>query len=226
MKLSHLSILVFVFALTSCADKNSPNYQYFPDMYESVAYETYQEADIEYSNVFEHEKAAMDPVGGTVPRGWLPYEYEDNTEGYEASKAELQNPLTYSEENLTKGKELYGLYCAICHGNKGDGQGWLVQQEKILGVPSYDDQGRAITEGSVYHVMYYGINTMGSYASQMSEKELWQVDHYVMQLKDALEGKPERAYANTMSTEVILENANQVIEVDMEPAKNQTNESE
>jgi mono/diheme cytochrome c family protein len=189
MKYSIVILAVLILALSSCADKDDPNYQYFPDMYESLAYETYQEADI-----FANEQEAMIPVDGTIPRGWMPYGYEDNLEGYEASKAELKNPLAYTEENLAKGEELYGLYCAICHGKKGNGKGWLVQQKKILGVPSYDDQGRAITEGSVYHVMYWGINTMGSYASQMSEEELWQVDHYVMKLKAELEGKPERAF--------------------------------
>jgi hypothetical protein len=42
--------------------------------------------------------------------------------------------------------------------------------------------------------MYNGLNTMGSYASQTSIKERWQIDHYVMQLKGALEGKPEREF--------------------------------
>ena len=68
--------------------------------------------------------------------------------------------------NLNKGKELYTIYCAICHGDKGDGKGTLAEREKILGIPAYNDPGRAITEGSVYHVMYYGINNMGSYAAQ------------------------------------------------------------
>ena len=185
----------------SCADKDDPNYQYFPDMYESLAYESYAEAEI-----FPNEQVAMKPAEGTISRGWMPYGYEDNTEGYNRAKAELKNTLPYTEENLAKGEELYGLYCAICHGKKGDGQGWLVQQEKILGVPSYDDQGRAITEGSVYHVMYWGINTMGSYASQMSEKELWQVDHYVMKLKAELEGKPVRTLENETQIQEMPEN--------------------
>ena len=200
MKSSNILLIIIVFALVSCADKNRPNYQYFPDMYESVAYETYQEVDMEYSNAFKYQKEGMDPVEGTIPRGWLPYEYDNSTEGYASAKAELKNPHTYSEVNLTKGKELYEIYCATCHGKKGDGQGWLMQQEKILGVPSYDDKGRAITEGSVYHVMYYGINTMGSYASQMSELELWQVDHYVMKLKRTLEGQTERPYEGGVAT--------------------------
>ena len=44
--------------------------------------------------------------------------------------------------------------------------------------------------------MYYGLNTMGSYAAQTSEEERWQIAHHVMKLKDALDGKPERQTVN------------------------------
>ena len=75
----------------------------------------------------------------------------------------------------------------MCHGSKGDGQGILVQREKILGVPSYADPVRNITVGSTYHVMYYGLNSMGSYASQFAnDTEMWQVAEYVMKLKEDL----------------------------------------
>jgi hypothetical protein len=43
---------------------------------------------------------------------------------------------------------------------------------------------------------------MGSYASQMSEEELWQVDHYVMKLKAELEGKPVRSFEEESMDEV------------------------
>ncbi len=86
-----------------------------------------------------------------------------------------------------EGKMLYDIYCGICHGNKGNGKGNLVDREKILGVPSYDDVGRAITTGSIYHVIYYGKNTMGSYANQLNEQERWQVVAYVEKLKADLE---------------------------------------
>jgi mono/diheme cytochrome c family protein len=75
------------------------------------------------------------------------------------------------------------IYCGICHGNLGNGQGNLVKREKFLGVPSYDDVGRAITEGSIYHTIYYGKNAMGSYANQLKEEERWQVVAYVLKLK-------------------------------------------
>ena len=62
----------------------------------------------------------------------------------------------------------------------------MLTTEKILGVPSYD--AREISEGSIYHVMYYGINYMGSYASQTSIEERWEITHYVEALRADLMG--------------------------------------
>lgn len=179
-------------ALVSCNSKRARNYQYFPNMYESVGYEAY--SSHEGNEVFadNNTSEALKPVEGSVHRGWLPYDFENSNEGYQVAKTGLNNPLPYTKENSEKGKALYGIYCAICHGDKGNGKGQLVKTEKILGVPSYDDQGRAITAGSIYHVMYYGINSMGSYASQTSIEERWQIAQYVEGLKATLEGKEPR----------------------------------
>ncbi len=186
-----ITLITVSLLVVSCFDKDDRNYQYFPNMYKSPSYETYVGYD---TDVFENGQEAKLPVEGTVSRGWLPYEYEDTNEGYAQAKANLENPLPYTEENLNKGKELYTIYCAICHGDKGDGKGTLAEREKILGIPAYNDPGRAITEGSIYHVMYYGINNMGSYAVQTNEVERWQIDHYVMDLKNQLDGAPKREF--------------------------------
>jgi mono/diheme cytochrome c family protein len=53
-------------------------------------------------------------------------------------------------------------------------------------VPSYADAARNITVGSTYHTIYYGLNSMGSYAGQINYEERWQVAEYVMQLKQDL----------------------------------------
>ncbi|GGG18377.1 cytochrome c [Dokdonia pacifica] len=185
-------VLIAIISLGSCQEDNKPNYQYMPNMYESAGYETY--GDYEVFETVTGGSSAMKPAEGSIARGWMPYEIENTNEGKEFAKANLKNKLPFTEETEAKGQELYDIYCGICHGKKGDGNGTLVEREKILGVPAYNDEGRAITEGSVYHVMYYGINTMGSYASQMTEEEMWMVDHYVMSLKDKLDKKEPRAY--------------------------------
>lgn len=165
--------------VTSCFDKSSPNYQYFPNMYESVSYETYSE-----SNAFGNGKEGQLVPEGAIKRGFVPYEYPNTTEGYELAKANLKSPLDSISKSSEKGAQLYGIYCAICHGEKGDGKGNLPKREKFLGVPSYKD--RVITEGSVFHVETYGLNAMGSHANQLTANERWMVASYVMKLKSEL----------------------------------------
>ena len=177
--------LIAAFSLVSCFNNNKPNYQFMPNMYEPVGYETYGEYD-----VFENEQEAKLPAEGSIPRGWQPYEYDDTTEGLNLAKAESKNPLEITEDNISEGEALYTIYCAVCHGDKGDGQGILAQREKFLGIPSYADPGRDITMGGIYHVEMYGLNAMGSYASQTNEKERWQIAMHVMNLKAALNGEP------------------------------------
>ena len=177
-------VVLMVFASVVACKKNSrPNYQFMPNMYEPVGYETYQESD-----AFPGGVEAQLPAEGSIPRGGhMPFEIENTTEGYELAKATLTSPLDSMQIDTPKAKELYDIYCGICHGNNGKGQGKLVKREKILGVPSYDDAGRAITAGSIYHTIYYGKNAMGSYANQLNEEERWQVVDYVLKLKADLE---------------------------------------
>lgn len=171
-----------VLVMVSCADKDSRNYEYMPNMYFPVGYETYQQV-----NFLPSGTEAMQPADNTISRGWLPYEFANDLEGKDLAKLQ-PSPLDSlnSEANLAIGKELYDIYCAICHGAKGDGQGTLVKREKILGVPSYADAARDISVGSTYHTIYYGLNSMGSYAGQINYVERWQVSEYVMQLKQDL----------------------------------------
>ncbi|NNC50181.1 MAG: cytochrome c [Flaviramulus sp.] len=174
-------VIAVVLVAVSCKKDTAPNYQFMPNMYESVGYETYGEA------AFPDGVEAQLPAQGSIPRGYVPFDIENSTAGYELAKTTLKSPLDSMQVDLERGKVLYDIYCGICHGNKGDGQGMLVKREKILGIPSYADVGRAINEGSVYHTIYYGKNAMGSYANQLNEEERWQVVSYVLKLKVDLE---------------------------------------
>ena len=175
-----ITLLVGITILvSSCHNNSAPNYQYFPNMYESLAYETYAEA-----KVFKGGKEGQLPAEGSINRGFEPYEYENSTAGYELAKANLKSPLDSLDRNSDKGKALYEIYCISCHGASGNGKGKLVEREKFLGVPSYKD--REITEGSIFHVETYGLNAMGSHANQLSIHERWLVADYVLKLRSQL----------------------------------------
>lgn len=174
----------FVLLLASCKDDKRPNYQYMPNMYKSVAYETYSKSNAFNSPTGLKGKEGQLPPDGTIKRGFVPYEYPNTTEGYNAAKANLKSPLDSTQVDMKKAQELFEIYCAICHGNAGDGKGKLVTNEKFLGVPNYKD--RQITEGSIFHVITYGLNSMGSHANQLNTNERWMVAAYVLKLRSEL----------------------------------------
>lgn len=178
-------VLGIIVSFSSCKDDLKPNYQYMPNMYQSVAYETYSESDAFNSPTGLKGKEGQLPADGSIKRGFVPYEYPNTPEALVAVKAaNLKSPLDSTQVDMKKSQALYEIYCAVCHGTAGDGQGKLVKQQKFLGVPNYKD--RVINEGSIFHVVTYGLNSMGSHANQLSQEERWQVAAYVMQLKSKL----------------------------------------
>jgi mono/diheme cytochrome c family protein len=181
-RLSTVTILAAAAFMASCnVDKSTPGYTYMDDMYTSPSLETYATA-----TQFANGLSAQMPVEGTVARGYHPYEFANSNEGYEAARTTLTMPEEFSsEEALAEGKDLYLIFCDHCHGEKGDGNGPLVQQEKILGVPSYSAARLPdITPGSMYHVIMHGKNNMGSHASQLTYDERWKIVRYVVKLRE------------------------------------------
>lgn len=177
MKNFKLIIALVIFAsLVSCKDKTTRQYQYMPDMYESIPY------DVDAENGLRGNPVNIKPVAGTITRGGTPaYDIPDTIDGYELAKTTLKSPLEKNEKNLDNGKKMYTIYCISCHGKKGAGQGYLATSEKFAGIPNYKD--RDITEGSIYHVLMHGKNLMGSHSGQLTYKERWQIAQYVEVLR-------------------------------------------
>ena len=110
MKTTLKITVVLLLTIVSCNKKTRRNYQYMPNMYESVGYEAYQESD-----AFANGVEAQLPVEGTIARGYSLYEIEDTTAGYEEAKVGLNSPLDSSAVDYERGKELYEIYCGVCH---------------------------------------------------------------------------------------------------------------
>lgn len=183
--------------VSSCSDKKrKSSIVFMPDMYYATAYDPYQKANFEYPEresgsdvpVFNENfnMSALESVDGTVSRtegDLLPWTFKNNSAGYNQAKAITASPLgtTNLEKDLEHGKKLYAQNCAVCHGDTGDGQGNIVKSKAYSGVPTYGE--RDITVGSVYHVIMYGRNAMGSYSHHLTPADRWRVAEYVMSLK-------------------------------------------
>ena len=187
--------------MTGCrGGKTDPGAIYMPDMAYSRALETYAGLD---SARFTNDPAKLGtkifynnmPVAGTVARGDLAaYPYKNDSTGYKLS-ASVINPLPALEaKDYLEAARLYLVNCGICHGEKLDGNGPLynggdgpfpAKPANLIGDAKYT----SMAEGTMFHSVTYGLNAMGSYASQLSSKQRWMIIHYIKE-KQAITAKP------------------------------------
>lgn len=211
--LNILSIGIPILFLAGCSGgSQSPGFEYMPDMYRSPAIEAYVDYELNDS------LSARKPVEGTIPFSEehigkdhnpnFPYPYPDNFDGYNKAGKELNNPLDSTKEILAEGEAIYMDYCSHCHGEKGKGQGALVENGNYPPPPSFKDQLKDLPEGKMFHSLTYGKNLMPAHASQLNKTERWTVIHYLQTLqKDGKssseegDGSTDEEGSNTGGTE-------------------------
>lgn len=174
--------LAMIAVLAGCdKTRRSAGRAYMPDMTYSRAYESYSSTE----NLKEHgiNYNSM-PVEGTVARGEMAaYEYKNDSAGY-AMSAGVKNPLDVSKIDMKEAERLYLVNCGICHGAKLDGNGplWNGGDGAYPAAPRNlitDPITVNMAEGTMFHSVTYGKNLMGSYASQLSTLQRWEVIAYI-----------------------------------------------
>ena len=180
-----LKIIFFigVISLSSCLGDSKPGYEFMPNMYRSPSHETYGENNINGMN-------ALTPIEGTIARGHLSsFNYDGSLEDYLEAGKQVVNPMENTEENLTNGKVLYGMFCEHCHGATGAGDGTM-KHAIYSAVPHYNDSKLLrrcnlpmcdLKAGHIFHAITFGLNAMGPHASQITEEERWQITLYVQE---------------------------------------------
>jgi mono/diheme cytochrome c family protein len=171
-----------VVAAVSCSNvRREEGRVYMPDMSYSRAYETYSSTEaLEKAGVHYTAK----PVEGTVARGDMAaYPYKNDSAGY-AMSVNIKNPLDPAAVDMKEAERLYLVNCGICHGTKLDGNGplWKGGDGPFPNKPIAlvgDVKYETMTEGMMFHSVTYGKNSMGSYASQLSTLQRWQVIAYI-----------------------------------------------
>lgn len=121
------------------------------------------------------------PVNGSVP-----YYYMDTEADRLRAIADIQNnPFPITTDGLARGKELYNIFCGICHGEKGDGNGIIYENGAYPAKPANFLQESWVdtSSGAYYHAMMHGKNVMGHYKDKVSYEERWQIIHHIRALQ-------------------------------------------
>lgn len=158
------------------------------------------------------------PASGNVP-----YHYPNTDAGrLQAAQEMIQNPFPISDDKMAQAKPLYDVYCGVCHGEKGDGAGYLVRDDggKYPAQPAnlLLDNFIDMTNGQYYHTIMFGKNLMGGYADKLSHEERWQVIHYIRGLQAKSKKLEYNSTTNTLNSwatplaSIAVEKVEEVIE--------------
>ena len=175
--------LAITLGLASCDSGNlrrSPGHIYAPDMTYSRAYDAYT------SNPnFADGQTSRKPIAGTIARDHAMPDHL--TEGDTTAYKSYTTSLRFNEEEMKEGGRLFNIYCAICHGPNMDGQGPLYASGKFAAMPANfkDAKYLHMPVGQMYAAIKYGMNMMGSYASQIDTKQRWMVIAYIKKMQSA-----------------------------------------
>jgi mono/diheme cytochrome c family protein len=205
--LAYAVIVVLVIGVLGVrGDKFSrPPLRLFPDMDEQDKVK----AQVP-SGFFADGVGARPPVAGVQPRGLLPdgaaasggipepgfgggagYFSTGHLDGYYGSgmPAELGLDEQNAGEFLRRGAERYAVFCAMCHGESGDGRGITSR----FGVPVADNPNAnlaALTperypDGRLFEVITKGKGNMGGYGHNIPVRDRWAIIAYIHALRAA-----------------------------------------
>ena len=94
-------------------------------------------------------------------------------------------PLPVTAELMQRGKERYQIYCAVCHGASGGGNG-VAGQYGLVAIASYhQDRLRIMADGEIYNTITHGKNTMLGYGANIPVDDRWAIVAYVRALQAA-----------------------------------------
>ena len=156
--------------------------------------------------------SARTPVEGTIPRGYLRSDTEfftgkkkgSQTSGPGASQtpsgptpttvtgATAQSvfpddidyfPIPINEDVVTRGRSRYEIFCSVCHGLTGKGDGMIVRRGFRRAASFHDDRLRQAPVGHFFDAITNGWGAMPSYAPQIPVQDRWAIIAYIRALQ-------------------------------------------
>ncbi|MFO0927770.1 MAG: cytochrome c [Gemmataceae bacterium] len=147
------------------------------------------------SDFFTDGRSARPVVAGTVARGQL---HSDRAlyDGRDAAgELVTQYPIEVSKPVLERGRERYNVFCSVCHGLTGHGDGRVVKRGFTVPPNYVTDLSRGyklrgvdkklidVPVGYIFEVITKGYGAMPDHAAQIPVPDRWAIVAYVQALQ-------------------------------------------
>lgn len=177
---------------------SSPPIEIFPDMDRQPKVKAQDP-----SSFFADGMGARKPVNGTVPLGYA-MPQQAGSDGAPAGRYETMDfsgsplyadtgkvdggwgmgiPLPVDESLFARGAERYGIFCAVCHGNTGAGNGMAQKFGLATVVSLHQERLRSMADGEIFNTITNGKNTMFGYGDRITVPDRWAIIAYLRALQ-------------------------------------------
>jgi mono/diheme cytochrome c family protein len=161
------------------------------------------------TSFFGDNLSMRQPIEGTIPRGWLRsdkalFTGKNNTNPNAAAAQQSANssgntsatgnknaypddidkfPFPITEEIVQRGRERYEIFCVVCHGFTGHGDGMVVRRGYRRAADFHETRLLAAPVGHFFDAVTNGWGAMPSYAPQIPVQDRWAIIAYVRALQ-------------------------------------------
>ena len=162
------------------SDPTKRNFDVLPGMVAAVPYESFTENPVLTGGV-----TMQPPPAGTIPRGHLPLHYKATPEDAVRAGWELENPVFAEDiEAMERGEVVYTIYCRVCHGPAGEGDGTVAQRGFPTPPSLLAANARNHADGRIFHIVSFGQGNMPGYAAQIEPADRWKATLWVRRLQE------------------------------------------
>jgi cytochrome c5 len=92
-------------------------------------------------------------------------------------------PFPVTKEVVLRGRERYEIFCSVCHGLTGNGDGMIVRRGFRRAASFNDDRLRQAPVGHFFDAITNGWGAMPSYAPQIPVQDRWAIIAYIRALQ-------------------------------------------
>lgn len=213
--LAYVVLIIAVVAMAGFRGSKSPRppLEIFADMDRQPRIDPQEDSDF-----FPGGQGAQEPIPGTIPMGWkVPVTAASaglapDLDGYGLTEDYLSTgkmgeyyghgfpeEVEIDQDFLRRGQTKYNIYCAICHGESGNGAGVISKYglvpTNLTIAPVADPEQRP--DGNIYDVIVNGRGLMGAYGANLTLRDRWAVVAYVRTLQQRVRmpaAEAEEAY--------------------------------
>jgi len=181
---------IFVATLTGCMRGGISE---LPPVHLVLDMDFQEKVKAQSSSHFFHDGRGMRlPVAGTVAQGSLK---DANLASRDANNAlKTKNPVPTTEASLARGRQVFEINCAVCHGLSGQGgngptangivgRRWPVLIPNFHFVEGKDNRVPMMPDGEFFEVITNGKGTMPAYGARITPADRWAVVQYIRVLQ-------------------------------------------